>query len=342
MSSEISVRKLPLASGFIQEITLSNGRLSIVVHDFGARLHKLFAPDRHGKFENILLPKDDPTSYMIDKGYYGLICGPVAGRIAGAKYDNVRFTAKENGNLLHSGDFGWARQFWNYEILSDASTGDPLGVELTLLDEKSGFPGPIQVKVTYKLMENQLEVKMSAQSQQETLFNPAWHPYFNLSADRDTTLGHILTISANQVVETDDENIPTGRLLDVANTAYDLRAGKSIAEVQETLPAGLDDCFIFSPQDEKQLTLLDPNSGRKLSCQTDRQAVVIYTATNPEQDSTISGRKMSPNRGIAIECQEIPDIVHHPEWGSITLKAEEEKTCTTTYTFTVEDSPGSD
>ena len=34
---------------------------------------------------------------------------------------------------------------------------------------------------------------------------------------------------------------------------------------------------------------------------------------------------MSKNRGIAIEFQEIPDLVHHPEWGTIELKAGQKK-----------------
>ncbi|GAB2025168.1 galactose mutarotase [Lactovum odontotermitis] len=337
MTTEISINELPLASGSIHEITLSNGRLTIVAHDFGARLHRLFAPDKNGQFENILLSKDNPTSYLNDKGYYGVICGPVAGRIAGAKFDSVKLEANENNNLLHSGSHGWERQFWSFETFEDKSK-ENVGVKFSLTDESSGFPGPIQAHVTYTLQSNHLEVKMSAQTEKDTLFNPAWHPYFNLSADKESTLRHILKVPADKVVETDDENIPTGRLLNVSGTAYDLRRPTSIGQVQEKLPSGFDDCFIL-PADlsGKILSLSDPFSGRKLECQSDRQAVVIYTAANPELDSTIAGSKMTPNRGVAIEFQEIPDEVHHPEWGSIALKAGEKKTFITSYTLSAEE-----
>ena len=86
-------------------------------------------------------------------------------------------------------------------------------------------------------------------------------------------------------------------------------------------------------EEHKSLMLYDPLSGRKLVAQTDRQAVVIYTATNPEIESMINGRPMSKNRGIAIEFQEIPDLVHHPEWGTIELKAGQKKKFISTYTF---------
>lgn len=328
-------KEIPLLSGKkLHEITLSNGILTIVVHDFGARLHKIFTPDRNGQFENILLSRDNPDTYEKDGGYYGLICGPVAGRIAGAAYDELKFEANEGRNLLHSGEKSWERQFWNYKTYQNEHA---IGIELTLTDTISGFPGPIQAKVRYELSENRLKVDLTGLSNSDTLFNPAWHPYFNLTADHENTLGHILNVPCDRVVEADDENIPTGKLLDVTNTPYDLRQDTTIEQIQEKLSVGFDNCFVFPEHlAEKNLTLSDRISGRKLTCVTDRQAVVIYTATNSEQNSTIAGRKMTSNRGIAIEFQELPDAVHHSEWKSIRLPAGEPRTFSTTYTFSVE------
>ncbi len=111
-------------------------------------------------------------------------------------------------------------------------------------------------------------------------------------------------------------NIPTGRLLTVDDSSYSIKESVSIKKLLKDNPEGLDDCFVFNPKGDKSLMLYDPLSGRKLVAQTDRQAVVIYTATNPEIESMINGRPMSKNRGIAIEFQEIPDLVHHPECGN--------------------------
>ncbi|WP_213535030.1 aldose epimerase family protein [Lactococcus nasutitermitis] len=335
MTGQIVEKEIPLVSGGkIREMTLSNGYLTLVVHDFGARCHKIFTPDRNGVFENILLSRDEPDSYAVDGGYYGLICGPVAGRIAGAAYDDLRFEANENGNLLHSGEKSWERQFWT---MCPFQTENSVGVTLTLEDEISGFLGPIKATVTYELIKNQLKVFLTALSKKDTVFNPAFHPYFNLSADHENTLNHLLTVPADRLVEVDSENIPTGFLTELSKSSYDLRRARSISDIQKQLPDGLDNCFVY-PENltEKTLTLYSPNSGRKLSCQTDRQAVVIYTATHPEQNSTIAGKRMTPNRGIAIEFQELPDMVHHPEWGSIALPANTEKTFCSSYTFSTE------
>lgn len=335
MNTKISEREIPLNSGkIIHEITLSNGQLRIVVHDFGARIYQIFTPDREGNLGNVLLSRDDPDSYDKDIGYYGLICGPVAGRIKDATYDTVVLEANEGNNLLHSGNRGWERQFWSYEMFQNDKS---VGIVLSLKDEISGFPGPIEAQVVYELKETTLTIKMKAYSKTSTVFNPAFHPYFNLSADKESTLEHILKVPTDRVVEVDEQNIPTGRLLPVSNTIYDLREGTSIGQIQEKLKSGFDNCFVYPEQmTNKMLSLHSPISGRKMICKTDRQAVVIFTATDPEQESMISGTKMTPNRGIAIEFQEFPDMVHHPEWGSIVLPAGETKTFVSTYTFLAE------
>jgi aldose 1-epimerase len=334
MTFTISKKSLPFsADKSISQITLSNERLTIVVHDFGARVHQLYAPDKNGKFENILLSKDNSETYVNDGGYYGVICGPVAGRISGATFDSVSLEANEGKNTLHSGSHGWERQFWDYETFENESS---VGIRLSLTDRESGFPGQIQAEVTYKLTDSKLEVTISGLSATDTVFNPAWHPYFNLSAEVTTTEGHILQADVEQIVETNLENIPTGRLLSVDDDFYPLKENILIGDLLKQYPQGLDDCFVFNPEGHKSLTLFDPLSGRKLIAKTDRQAVVIYTATNPERASIINGKTMSKNRGIAIEFQEIPDILHHPEWGTIELKAGQKKVFKTEYLFTID------
>jgi aldose 1-epimerase len=53
MTFTISKESLPFrADKSISQITLSNERLTIVVHDYGARVHQLLTPDKNGTFEN--------------------------------------------------------------------------------------------------------------------------------------------------------------------------------------------------------------------------------------------------------------------------------------------------
>lgn len=331
MANKIHIKDMILSSGeTIQSITLSNGQITIVVHTYGARLHQLFVPDKNGAFENILLSKDNSNSYENDEGYYGVICGPVAGRIAGAAFDNVVLEKNEGENCLHSGSKRWERQIWSYKTFSNEDT---VGITLMLKDTYSEFPGQIETSVSDVLADSTLKVKMTGLAYEDTIFNPAFHSYFNLSAERTNTLTHEISTNAECLVETDKENIPTGRLLKVDDTIYTLKESVLISKVLKKIPQGLDSCFVF-PKDSNQnfLKLADTNSGRSMVCHTDRQSVVIYTATHPE-NSKVNGKPMTSNRGIAIEFQEIPDLVHHPEWGSIELKKGLKKEFETEYIF---------
>lgn len=310
----------------IREFELSTQQIKIVVHDFGARIHQIFTRDKNDEFENILLSRDEPETYRSDKGYYGLICGPVAGRIGQAKWDDIQLEPNENGNLLHSGKNSWSGQFWDVELLEDA-------IKLNLTDEDSGFPGPIHAEVIYRLEGANLSVEMSARSEADSLFNPAFHPYFNLTADKESIEKHLIQASVRRLVETDSENIPTGHLIDTENTVYDLSKTKSIKQILQEKPEGFDNCLVFDQNQPAKLTLVDEQSGRRMTCQTDRKAVVVYTATHPEQESSVNGSKMTANRGIAIEFQELPDAINHEDFGSIRLVKGENKRFKTIYSF---------
>ncbi len=50
---EISV--VPVPETEIKKITLKNDYLEVVLLNYGARLHQIFAPDKEGKSENVLL-----------------------------------------------------------------------------------------------------------------------------------------------------------------------------------------------------------------------------------------------------------------------------------------------
>ncbi len=68
---------------------------------------------------------------------------------------------------------------------------------------------------------------------------------------------------------------------------------------------------------QPQLCLQEPTSGRKMTIATTNQSMVLFSTTGFEAPFSINGQAMHSNYGLAIEPQEYPDIVHHPQWGSI-------------------------
>ena len=67
--------------------------------------------------------------------------------------------------------------------------------------------------------------------------------------------------------------------------------------------------------------LYDPKSGRRLSVRSTQPGVQVYTgnwlAGSPLSKS---GRPYADYDGVAIECQNYPDAVNHPEFPSPLLR----------------------
>lgn len=316
--------------GEMDLITLTNGSLKAVFLNYGARLYQLFTPDRQGQSENILLSLDDKQDILNDKAFFGAFVGPVAGRIKNGTWQNNQLERNDGQHHIHGGSNGWAFRYWAYETFQTETT---VGISFTLSDTVSGYPGPITAIVNYELGVDFLRMTSTYQTKTATIINPTNHAYFNLSGNSKTDItSHSLQINAPNVVVTDKENIPTGKWNDVIGTPYDFNQGKALGQMLQELPQGLDDPFILSDV-APQIILADPDSGRKMIVETNRQCVVVFTATGFNDQFLVNGQPMRSNLGIALETQEIPDIVHHPEWGSIEFTPETKKEHWTLFRF---------
>lgn len=310
----------------IAYITLVNGDLSATFLNFGARWHDFITPDKDGNKENILLSLDTPESILADNAQFGALVGPVAGRIKNAEWNGIPLEKNfHEEHHIHGGSHGWWCQFWDYEMISDTK------VAFTLVDTKSGYPGPITVANTYELTATAVVMTTKVTSESQTIVNPTNHVYFNLSgnAKRNIT-AHNLLVKSNGILETDNINLPTGKVLPVDNTGYDFRETTSLADNLAKLTSGIDDAFILESS-HPQICLTETKSGRKLNISSNREAAVIFSTTGFNDDFKVNGQSMHSEIGIAIETQELPDIINHPEWGSIELNPGHTKVFKTVY-----------
>ena len=75
-------------------ILTGNGDLKAEIITYGARIQKLFVPDKaDGSVVDVMLGYDDLDSYMKDMGNHGAVVGRSANRIAGARFtiDGVEY-----------------------------------------------------------------------------------------------------------------------------------------------------------------------------------------------------------------------------------------------------------
>ena len=329
--NRITVTDIPNTN--LKKITLKNDFLEVVLLNYGARLHQLLMPNKNNHWENILLSYDSYQDVLKDQSFFGATVGPVAGRIRNGHWQNGILEQNSDGHHIHGGSKGWSFQYWTVEPFEKK---DIIGVAFHLTDTISGYPGPIEATITYQLEDNHLRMISTGRSKQETLFNPTNHAYFNLSGDgKLDILSHLLSLNCQGMLELDDNKLPTGRILPASELSIRFNELTPIETILQRYPTGLDNVFPLVGSDlrQPQLCLQEPTSGRKMTIATTNQSMVLFSTTGFEAPFSINGQAMHSNYGLAIEPQEYPDIVHHPQWGSILLPANKKQTYQTVYQF---------
>ncbi|WP_430604352.1 aldose 1-epimerase [Enterococcus sp. DIV1368b] len=331
--SEPSISVLPIKQTNLKKITLKNDELEVVLLNYGARLHQIFTADRVGQRENILLSYDNLQDVLSDQSFFGATVGPVAGRIRNGEWGPHQLEKNNGNHHIHGGTNGWSFQFWEVEVFKSPQA---VGVVFYLKDTFSGYPGPITATVTYQLEGNRLVMITKANSVVETICNPTNHAYFNLSGNGKRDIdSHQLQIQLDSLLLLDHDKLPTGETLDKADLPINFQEPNTLTEILSKYPSGLDDVFLLNTPKltKNSLTLSEEASGRQMNIATTNKSMVLFSTTGFDADLQINGQNMHSHFGLAIEPQEIPDIVHFPEFGSITLRPGQERVSQTTYEF---------
>lgn len=320
--------------------TISCGRITATVTDYGAHLVNLFVPDKMGQIADVVLGYDDANGYRTGNGaFLGATVGRNANRIAGASFmmgdTRIHLTPNENENNLHSGPQNFHLRMWRLV----SHTENSVTLELTSPQGDQGFPGKAVIRVTYKLdAQNGLHIIYDATCDRDTVFNLTNHSYFNLAGqDRpEKAMEQTLCIPGRIFCPDDADNIPTGELRSVEGTPFDFRLpkpiGQNIGDDYEPLhlQGGYDHNFeVFC---NPCAYLSDPESGRTMAVYTDCPGIQFY-AGNYLNEVGKGGIRYDMRTGVALETQFYPDSVHHPEWAQPFTKAGERYHSETIYRF---------
>ncbi|PMC39178.1 galactose-1-epimerase [Bacillus sp. UMB0899] len=332
----------------VYSFTLENRNgMKVSCITLGCIITDIIVPDKNGQFENVVLGLDTVESYINDSPYFGAVCGRVAGRISNGRFeldDHIYELPKnDDNNHLHGGPEAFDQKLWNAKEINDT---DLVGVEFSYVSEdgENGYPGNLSVKITYTLNEqNELKISYHGTTDKNTLVNLTNHSYFNLSGNlKEDILSHKLAVKSNEILELNENVVPTGNLMNVANTPFDFRTAKSIEEAVSStheqikrVGQGIDHPFLLNDHQNEEIMLVDEKSGRKLVIETDQQSVVIYTSNMLEESINIRGVKARKYLGICLETQGLPDSINHPQFSPCILNAGEEYNTSTTYKFTV-------
>ena len=316
------------------------------VTDYGAALVELCVPSAAGDIVDVVLGYEDAKGYEAGGVSFGAPVGRCANRIGGAAFDinGVSYTLdkNDNGNNLHSGNDYYNKRFWLLEEKSNHS----LTFILHSPDGDQGYPGALDMRVTYELTEeNTLRMKYHAVPDQDTIINMTNHSYFNLNGHNcGNIMGHQIQVEADYFTRADEESIPTGELVDVTGTPMDLRVAKSIgADIDSDYEAtrfgqGYDHNWVLKNNGKfaKVAEVVGDKTGILMEVWTDLPGVQVYAGNFLNEEPGKMGAVYQKRQAVCFETQYFPDAIHHDQFAGPICKAKETYETVTEYHFVTE------
>lgn len=321
----------------------ANG-MKMEVTDLGATLVRLLVPDKKGVLRDVVLGYDGAWEYENGSGtFFGATVGRNANRIGKAEIviNGARYELDKNDgdNNLHSGLDFYSFRVWDVKNMDENS----ITFYLNSPHMDQGYPGEVQIDVTYTLTEdNQVRIDYLAVPEEDTIINLTNHSYFNLDGhDSGNVLAQQMWIDADSYTETDACSIPTGKVLQVENTPMDFRQKKAIGAEIDTeyeaviLGRGYDHnwCLNNGGKLAKVAELTSEESGITMEVYTDLPGVQIYTANYVENETGKDGVVYEKRQGVCFETQYYPDALHHENFQSPVFGKEKLYRTTTAFKF---------
>ena len=324
--------------------TITNGRITAQVTNFAGYIVGIYTPDKDGNYANVVSHNDSIQLYTrgFSRNPLGAALGRYANRIGNASFtlDGVKYElTKNNGaHTLHGGTKGFDHTVWDVEKVTDNS----VVMSCVLPDGTDGFPGTLKTTLTFSITKDDgVSISYEATTDKPTVCNLSHHVYFNLDGcPAENVNDHVVSINADQITEVDASLIPTGKLLPVEGTAYDLRTptrigdrqfsmpfgrfvpGQPMPEVPEGMVRSYDNNFCLNHTGagklEEVATVYSPASGRYMEVFNNQPGLQLYTG----------GRT-----ALALESQLYPDCPNQPDFPSSVLRPGEKYNHTVVYTF---------
>jgi aldose 1-epimerase len=342
----------------VDVFTLTNAHgVEIRAITYGGIIQSLKVPDKAGRVGDVVLGFDTIDGYQTDHPFFGAIIGRYGNRIGKAQFtldgQTYKLAANNGPNHLHGGVRGFDKVLWAGEIVK-SERGPAVAFSRTSPDGEEGYPGNLNVRVTYTLTDkNELIVDYEATTDKATPVNLTQHSYFNLAGEGSgTVLDHELMIFADRFTPVDDTLIPTGELAPVEGTPFDFRRlagpgasrspGRIGARINQDHPQlkngkGYDHNWVLNRTGsglERAALLRDPRSGRHLEISTTEPGIQFYSGNF--LDGTIKGKNGHVYRhrsGLCLETQHFPDSPNKASFPSTILKPGQQYRTTTVFTF---------
>lgn len=310
----------------IYSFELQNKDLKVNILNYGAIIQKI-----EYKGKNLVLGFNNLDDYIEDTLYTGAFIGRNAGRISNAKFklNNLYYTLEKNNmeNNLHSGSECMSKKIFKYNIISNKE------LELFLLEEENYFPGDLNVKLKFSLLNNELIIRIIGKSNKDTIFNPTYHTYFNFNDDLSKSIdNHYLEINSDFFLELNDDSTPTG-LIKKVNYALNFNnfkvIKKDINDKYLKSQNGYDHPYILR-NENINAEIINKETNIHMNLLTDLPSLIFYSGNFIPKK--YYSKDSSIRCGFCLEPQYYPDFINKFN-DTFILRAKEEYNHFITYKF---------
>lgn len=293
---------------------LKDGNHSVNVINYGAIIQSFvcFGTDIIGGFDTL-------QEYIADSSFQGCVVGRVANRIGDAKFtlDGVEYnlTRNEPQGTLHGGA-RLNKKLW--DVIEYKENSITLSVDSP--DGEDGFPGNMEIKVTYTLKDGSLIIDYVAIADKKTPICITNHSFFNIDGLGGNVLSQNMKLYADKYTEVDNL-IPTGKRPSVIGTQYDFTYMHKIGDrIFDGIP-GYDHNFIISSDKSEEfmgktlpLAAEVENGHLKLSFYTTEPCFQFYSGIYLGDGGCFKGNKKIVKCGaFCLEAQTEPNCVKRGE-----------------------------
>lgn len=278
-----------------------------------------------GHEREVLLGVNTLDKFFQQQACLGATVGRFANRIKAGQFaiDGVNYQLNSNHpeHCLHGGKEGFHQRVW--QVLEQSQT--QVVFALTSPDGDQGFPGQFEIKVTYRLTDdNELRIDYYGKINKACPVNLTNHAYFNLQGADSLSecLEHSLILYAEQYVPNNEHGLPLGHFANVQGTGFDFRQAKTLKQhflqdEQQKIVGGYDHSFLLHDwHNDAYLAAKATSPDKKvtMNVRTSKPAVQLYTGNFLQGCPNRTDSVYNNYAGFALETQFIPDSPNHPEW----------------------------
>ncbi len=318
----------------IIEIKNSNN-YKIKFFTYGGYMHEVHIPSYSdpSQQEDVLLGYGSLKDIIDADGYFNSIIGRVCNRIGKSRFtlNNKEYQLYPNTqpDHLHGGKEGFNKKIWNLDNIK--KEGNYVKCTLNYLSShlEENYPGNLHCKTTYELNDNnEIIIIFEAFTDRDTIVNLTNHNYWNFHGHKDfyqNISDHYVRIDSNFICENDENSIPTGKILNVNNTKYDLTKHYLIQD-SFLHAGGIDNNYSLVDNKNKRpvAQIYSNKTGMGVEYSTNQKGIQFYTGNMMnEKYNGKYNKHYGVQYGICLETQNFPDAINHSNFPSPILKVGE-------------------